>query len=755
MSYAFDSRLGEQLYRLLPEVYRTRDKTAGQAGRGSGTEDLARYLDAHGHLLDLIHATLEQQLRDVLPESSQDWLLPYFAQLLAANIVSPDPEGQHAEITHAVSWRQRKGTLKCAEEIAEAVGQMEVEIQEGWKRVAMTPRIGMPLMPARAWDDTLDINMTVPSEAIRHPALPAAMLDLRRPSRAMEALSTNPAARVSSFGGVKQTWRQENRHGVPCFPGSFEDVSRRTVDIRTPGAAKGHYHHRRLLAYAPPPAGLFPYDPLIRTWDNALLENLIEVKHESDVLVYSNRTQRILVIHNTTERVLNDEVELEAGNNYRIENIHFSGTLLLAEGRLELHRVEVEKVQVDTFSTDDPVLIAENCLFNILSVGNGIAKLDSCTVREMAYLKDVDVIDSILIEITDSDLSGTIQYSRIPASINKNAGNRTVEDCISDDPVFFGNQSNLVARSVLSPITPESIYKGASDGGEMGYFHNGREGRPVCIEDDQLLDVPAEGGYPLEDIIFKGAIVAGCGQLVLTRSVAPSLTVISALSYDDNGDVIPSLEATDCLFDNLIINSGLARLEYCTVMKTADCKHLQASDCIFAGSILSVTKPNTGMQSPSFLNCVRYSNIPAGLVTVIENEENTNSLWAVAKALRLIDEDNKISLGSNTSERPVFIDFDFCKNGARVERAAQFGDMDYGVLSSVTPDAIRFGAEDGGEMGACHHKYYSLKAEAVLDKMREFLPVGIEPVLIQDTRLLQVPPEQLILEESPGSGGGS
>ena len=59
MSYAFDSRLGEQLYRLLPEVYRTRDKKAAQV---SGSQDLAKYLDAHGHLLDLIHATLQQQL---------------------------------------------------------------------------------------------------------------------------------------------------------------------------------------------------------------------------------------------------------------------------------------------------------------------------------------------------------------------------------------------------------------------------------------------------------------------------------------------------------------------------------------------------------------------------------------------------------------------------------------------------------------------------------------------------------------------
>ena len=94
MSYAFNSRLGEQLYWLLPEVYRTRDKKAEQVGASLRTEDLAKYLDTHGHLLDLIHATLQQQFDDALPESSQDWLLPYFAQLLAAKIVSPDSKGK-------------------------------------------------------------------------------------------------------------------------------------------------------------------------------------------------------------------------------------------------------------------------------------------------------------------------------------------------------------------------------------------------------------------------------------------------------------------------------------------------------------------------------------------------------------------------------------------------------------------------------------------------------------------------------------
>jgi hypothetical protein len=764
MSYAFDSRLGSQLYRLLPEVYRTRDKLADQSG--TGKQDLARYLDAHGHLLDLIHATLEQQLKDTLPNSSQDWLLPYFAQLLAANILSPDSKGKHAEITHAVSWRQRKGTLKCLEEIAEAVGQMEVEIQEGWKRVAMTPRIGMPLIPAKVWDDTLKIDITDPHQAIRHPGLPAAMIDLRRISRAVRAEPTNPAARTSSFSGEKRSWRQANHHGVPCFPNSFDDLSRRTVDMRTPDAANGRYHHKRLLAYAPPPTGLFPHGPIIKTWQQALQENFIEVTQESGVLIYSNGTERILLIQKFKEGDLHDKVVLDAGKNYRIENINFTGALVLTEGQLELEQVEADKVEVATFSTVEPALTAIDCLFKELSVGSGLAKLSSCTVLQKAHLRFIDAVDCIFIDIQGSEISGVIKYSRIPENTQKKLpidfDRMTIKnhkpdggsesDPVYDVPEFLANQNKLAAEAVLAPNTPRSIYAGASDRGEMGYYHHGREGRPVQVTDTPPFNLPNDGGYPLVGLIFKSNVEVASGKLVLKRSAAPTLTVLTVLSYDHSGDVIPSLQATDCLFDRLAVAEGLARLEYCTVMVEAKCRHLQASDCIVAGSIINVAKPVTNKTSPLLFNCIRYSNLPVGLVSVIAAKEKTNDLWTVAEILRLIDQHDKLSPGSNTTAKPIFTDFDYCENGQRVERVPEFGDMDYGVLDQATSDAIRFGAEDGGEMGAYHHRYYSLKAEAMLIKMREFLPVGIEPVLIQDTHLLHVPP---ISNESEGNGGGS
>jgi len=241
--------------------------------------------------------------------------------------------------------------------------------------------------------------------------------------------------------------------------------------------------------------------------------------------------------------------------------------------------------------------------------------------------------------------------------------------------------------------------------------------------------------------VFEGSVEVAGGTFELLRSAARTLTVNTVLAYD-NGDVIASLDATDCLFDNLNVGGGLARLECCTVMGISDCKHLQASDCVFAGSIENVAKPVTNKEPPSFLNCIRYSSIPVALVGDVAGKARTDPERMMVEMLGLINERDEITLGTNTVDTPVFIQFDYCDSGVHEHRTAVFGEPGYGVLDPVTSGAVRFGAEDGGEMGAYHYKYYSLRAQSVLDKMREFLPVGIEPVLIHDARLLRVPPAQ-------------
>jgi hypothetical protein len=71
--------------------------------------------------------------------------------------------------------------------------------------------------------------------------------------------------------------------------------------------------------------------------------------------------------------------------------------------------------------------------------------------------------------------------------------------------------------------------------------------------------------------------------------------------------------------------------------------------------------------------------------------------------------------------------------------STQFGSRSCGVPHPATPAVIRHGAEDGGEMGAFHGDHLSLLAEAVARKLEDYLPVGLEAVVIPDAGLLGMP----------------
>jgi hypothetical protein len=530
------SELGKKLYALLPEVYRNRDK--------NNDRDLAKYLDTYGELLDLIHQTLVQRLADSFPDNPvggealacQDWLIPYFADLLDVQLVSPHVEGRRDEVANAIGWRQRKGTLVIAEEVAEAIGHQEkgvaeIELQEGFRRIAMTPRIGFPLLPESVFGKK-PVDERNPSEAARHPGLPAVTIDFRSVSRAIESEPDDPTLQQSLFNGELVVWRQANPRGAPCFTNSYEDVSPRTVDVRTPDWCRGHFHPSRVLLFTPPPTGFFPPDQIRFKWgergkpdhkDIHLSENdkgdIYRIYNPS----YNSSNKAGLNVRPVAVTVTTSPPTFDGGKTYKIEHLNFNGSISVSRGRLELYGVAAKKVLV------------------------------------------------------------------------------------------------------TAPVT--------------------------------------------EDVM---------------------------------------LDARDCLFDEVEVKNGTVRLEYCTVMKKLTCKCLQASDCILPDEV-----------GDSVTGCVRYSRVPQSLL-----DQSDEAMWR-----------HKPSV---TTDQPVFFGFKTCK---AVGDASTFGNPGYGVLHPATPPSICYGAEDDGEMGAYHHRHYCLQTAAVLDKLQDFLPLGIEVVLIPDARLLQKPPK--------------
>lgn len=556
---------GRQLYALLPEVYRSRDNG-----------DLANLLDGLGHLLGLVRSTLEQRLADSFPDeplqgrACQPWLLPYFAELVDARLVSPDPSGQRAEVANAIAWRQVKGTVSSVERVAQDVGRFEVEVQEGWKRVATTPRTGWPLPSrpqGRPGADPFAVDRPTGTVAF---GLHARSVRPKNPD--------DPAARTTRFGGEAVRWRQANPHGTPCFPGSYEDPSARTVDLRSPDWRKGHHHPRRLLLYFPPPAGFFRPGTVPVAWTSWELGS-----QELDARVAEIKAADVDLLPISGDRV--------------IERIR--------EGSLPvLYRIRKEDdVQAERTTEPDGTVVTRLRL-----EGQWLEERADPGLRELRSLGD------------------TVQ--------------------VQGDVVLSGDRT-----------------------------------------------------FVFERIAFLGRLDVPEGQLVLRDCAALEIDAES----NDMDD--PVVDATGSLVGSLV-TAGLARLEYVTVLGGLKAGWLQVSDSILAGSVevpAIVDKTHPG-------HCVRYSRIDAATQNVVTR--------------------------FCTGAVPLFVELDFDDG----RRPAQFGEPGCGVLHPACPRAIRSGSEDGGEMGAFHDRRYSLALDAVSTKLQDFLPLGLDAVLIPDPRLYGVPP---------------
>jgi hypothetical protein len=185
--------------------------------------------------------------------------------------------------------------------------------------------------------------------------------------------------------------------------------------------------------------------------------------------------------------------------------------------------------------------------------------------------------------------------------------------------------------------------------------------------------------------------------------------------HDSPGQAGAALTARNTLFKRLFAATDLATLEYVTVLERLVAERLNASDCLL------IPPPRKDPTPPDSdvprAGCIRYSRIP------YVPKPAPDPLWMAQGSHSAL----KVFADSCTTLAPIFWNTDFGSPGC-------------GVLHPRSDKALRFGAEDGGEMGACHDRAYTLREQAVMDKLKDTLPVGIEAVLAPDPSLDIAPP---------------
>jgi hypothetical protein len=480
VSIGTPQQIGDQLYRILPAIYRTRDDGTLQA-----------LLDIFGGMLDEIRATLDQRLADSFPSlpgdarQTQSWLLPYFAQLVDARLRSPHPAGRDVEVAQALTWRKARGTVKVLQSITEAmtgpssdVGAFgrEVAVQEGFTRVAITARIGIPILPAAALGepDIPEAALASPGVAARLPGLPAMFVDTRQGSRAVQCPPEHPLAQTLNFATAHPvSWRQLNPRGAPCFPDSFEDRTHRTVDLRAPRDAEGQAEPRRVLLFTAPSLGAFdPRSPLIEAPVNP------SVTPPDGAVVAGQRIGTLTVSAGTV-----------TVTGCWIDQLDITG-----EAQVAVAASAVKALQTSDTPPGGAPFTATDCLLGSVQCDT-TATLVYCTVLGATSAAELRASDCIFVgDVTASGGAGCVRFSRLPSPMpsgvsghaNTNAVPLFLElpACAGADPTPQVPDWGEPGCGVLDTATGDAIRFGAEDGGEMGAYH----AYALGLEDQGLLD---------------------------------------------------------------------------------------------------------------------------------------------------------------------------------------------------------------------------------------------------------------------------
>ncbi|MDM0030039.1 hypothetical protein [Variovorax saccharolyticus] len=654
-------------YRHLPEVWRDRDSARTDEAGAFLPGDLQQLLSVYGELLDALYRTARQRYYDSFPDlddnlpdgegrlrGCQPWVLPYISQLLDVAPLSPLEGGRRAEVANAIGWRQRKGTLDVAERIAEEVAALEAEIHEGWRRVAVTARPGLPLLPAASFGEAelviagsaADARAWLAPARARHPGLPNGTPDLRSHSRAVRSDGTDPTVQRTRYPHVELSglspaaaaaerervrkegllWRQANRHGVPCFPGSYQDVSVRTVDLRTPDWRRGHAHPKRIVLHLPPFEGLCPGNATGKAWSAIATVADASLPLPATLPLQLESADGVVTLRALppSRRVwVRGPVVLAGAGNWRFIDLDFDTRPLAPAGHVALQDCQVQ--DEDGFGFEGSTTQAQ---------------WPTDLAAPVHALAALPTGHPVALQVAGDTITVRRRDSEVPTRLT-------------------GTVNLALARD-----------------------------------------------WSFEDLWLDGELKISAGQVSLERCALKRVHshIIDAAH--------PVVVARSCLFNELLAPRGRVELEYCTVLDRCVAEALWASDCIFMAfprkdlPVADTDVPEAG--------CLRYARLPdlPGL-----------PLWMADGVVS----DLRVALGSCTSAAPVFVSDTFGKPGC-------------GVLHPASALALRHGAEDGGELGAYHEEKHTLREQAVLDKLADYLPLGITPVLAPDDTLLCAPP---------------
>ena len=136
----------EEIYRLLPAVYRVRDAEQGGV--------LRELVDVLTDQVNVVAESLEQMYDDQFIETCAPWVAPYIGDLVGYRTlhgVVPQLASPRAEVANTIRYRRRKGTVSVLEQLAADVTGWPAHAVEFFELLATTQYMNH-VRPQRAGD---------------------------------------------------------------------------------------------------------------------------------------------------------------------------------------------------------------------------------------------------------------------------------------------------------------------------------------------------------------------------------------------------------------------------------------------------------------------------------------------------------------------------------------------------------------------------------------------------------------------------
>lgn len=181
-----------------------------------------------------------------------------------------------------------------------------------------------------------------------------------------------------------------------------------------------------------------------------------------------------------------------------------------------------------------------------------------------------------------------------------------------------------------------------------------------------------------------------------SQSILGAVRTIEFVTVKASDSIIDATDPTNVAFADLddVSGGGELTLDGCSVVGKVHAVLLRlVSNTIFWAGLLAGDTWTTALISDRKQEgCIRFSFLPAG-----------------AKTPRRFECVERVIAGP----QPIFF-------------ALRYGRPGYLKLLTSTPDVVRRGADDGGEMGAYHFVLAPLRETDLRVRMEEYMPVGLE-----------------------------